>query len=267
MNKYKSKGIISLKGPYNMVYRICYIEYTLWEDDTFQYIFTPNYNVIDLLDARYFQGIPGLNLEVRKEVYTRSNIIPVFISERVPQDNREDYFELLKEVDMDYMDPILYLTRTKKQYSGDNLFVEAYENKINVNINDFDVNLNNNALIKEILKNICLGNDVIANDQVINDDNRKEIYALLLGIYSRSIEARKKMQKRGISKAKEENKYKGRKPINVDVLKFLEFSDKVEKKEMSPKSAALELGISIDKYYRFKKQINNNDYLIKEKTL
>lgn len=264
MKSYNSTGIISLKGPYNMVYRICVIEYTLWEDETFKYKFTPNYAVIDLLDSKYFQGIPGLDLDAKKDVYIRTENVPVFISERVPQENREDFFDLLEEVEMDYMDPILYLIRTKKQYSGDNLFVEAYQKKEIVNINDFDINLNNNSLIKEILKNICLGNDVLANDQIINDDNRKEIYKLLLGIYSRSIESRKTLQKRGIEKAKEEHKYKGRKPISVDVLKFLDLSDKVEKKKMSPRSAASELGISIDKYYRFKKQIKNNNYIVKE---
>lgn len=78
----------------------------------FEYVFEPNYFLIDLLDSKYFQGIPGLNLDLKKQEYIRKNIIPTFISERVPQKNREDFYELLEKLNMKSMDPIEYLIRT-----------------------------------------------------------------------------------------------------------------------------------------------------------
>ena len=86
-----SKGIICLKDELNIEFRVCVIEYILNEDETFEYRFYPNYDVISLLSDNLFQGIPGLNLDLKKEVYIRKNILPVFISERVPSKNREDY--------------------------------------------------------------------------------------------------------------------------------------------------------------------------------
>lgn len=56
-----------------------------------------------------FQGIPSLNLDLKKEVYVRENILPTFILERVPSKNREDLYDLLKSVNLTYIDPIEYL--------------------------------------------------------------------------------------------------------------------------------------------------------------
>lgn len=68
-----------------LVYYLCDISYTVDANDNYDYVFTPNYSVIDLLDSSVFQGIPGLNLDDRKPKYIRKNTIPTFISERVPQ--------------------------------------------------------------------------------------------------------------------------------------------------------------------------------------
>ena len=78
-----------------------------------------------------------------------------------------------------------------------------------------------------------------------------------MDLYSRSYELRKEKQKGGILEAKNNGKYRGRKPIEVDEMKFLDLLSKVEEKEMSPKEAASILGISIDKYYRIKKKLQN----------
>ena len=121
MRTYRSFGTICVKGPYNLVFALCDIEYILKEDDSFRYVFKPNYNVIELLDSKYFQGIPGLNLDLKEKEYIRDNMIPTFISERVPMKNREDYNELLELVGMDYMDPIEYLI-SYGLYFGADLF-------------------------------------------------------------------------------------------------------------------------------------------------
>lgn len=252
MREYISAGNICVKGLYNLEYNVCKIVYILYEDDTFKYIFTPNYSVIDLLDDSLFQGIPGLNLDLRKKEYIRDNIIPVFISERVPQKNREDYSELLKEVNMDYMDPILYLTKTNKKYFGDNFYVTPYEEKEIVTISK-EKTENNMAILKKILTNLCLGNDVFYNNKLIDDSNRKLFYEIYIDLYKNSYDRNKKQQKEGIDRAKTENKYRGRKPIEVDIMKFYYYLDLVQKRKITAKEAAKKLGISIDKYYRVKK--------------
>lgn len=256
MKIYISKGTICVTGDFNLIYKVCDIFYYLNSDDTFKYVFKPNYSVIELTTTKFFQGIPGLNLDLKKEEYIRENITPTFISERVPSKKREDYFELLQKVGMEYMDPIEYLIRTDEQYFGDKLFVVPYEDKKTIHINE-DTHDTNFSLLKIILSNICLGNDVIINNQKIDDENRKIFHDVFMDLYSRSYELRKEKQKEGIAKAKSNNKYKGRKPIKVSEMKFLEMLSRVDKKEISSKEAATSLGISIDKFYRLKKKMQN----------
>ncbi len=254
MKTHVSKGSICIAGEFNLIYKVADIYYYLNSDDTFEYVFIPNYSVIDLTNSKYFQGIPGLNLDLRKEKYIRTNRVPVFISERVPSKSRVDYLELLKEVNMDYMDPIEFLIRCKKQYSGDKLFVVPYEDKKTF-ILESDTRETNASLIKKMLQNICLGNTVIIDKQKIDDGNRKMFHDVFLTLYLRSYELSKEKQKEGILKAKEEGRYKGRKPIAVDRLKFLEVLWLIEKREMTSREAAEKLKISIDKFYRYKKKL------------
>lgn len=251
MREYKSFGTICVKDKYGFIYALCKIEYILNEDDNFKYIFKPNYSVIELLGPNLFQGIPGLNLDLKKEEYIRDNINPTFISERVPSKNREDYYELLSSVNMTYMDPIKYLILTKDQYSGDNLFVIPYEEKKIIEINSSS--MNNITLIKNVLLNLCLGNDIMMNDTVINDDTRKAFYNTFLPMYIKSYNFNKLKQKEGIEKAKREGKYKGRKPIKVDMLVFNDLQERLEKKQITRQQLLDYLGISKDKYYRLKK--------------
>lgn len=254
MKKYKSIGTICVKDSLNIVYALCKIEYILFEDLKFKYIFTPNYSVIELLDDKLFQGIPGLNLELRKDEYIRDNINPIFISERVPSEKREDYYELLKELNMDFMDPIKFLISTKKQYVGDNLFVVSYEDKKTIRIEN---DTNSLSFVRQLIENICLGNNIILNNEEINDSNRNIFYNYFIEIYKKMYDSYKKNQQKGIEKAKIEGKYAGRKPINVDLLKFNYLENKLKNKEITRQELLNELGISKDKYYRLKKNSQN----------
>ena len=255
METYSSKATICVKDKFNIEYHISEIFYYLNEDETFKYVLKPNYSVISLTNADFFQGIPGLNLDLKKEEYIRENINPVFISERVPQKNREDYFELLDEVGLSFMDPLLYLIKTKKQYFGDNLYLIPYKEIEEVNFNNFNKKDNTSSFIKKIISNLAMGNDVSINGELINDTNRKLVFNVLLSIYSRSIDFRKEKQIVGINKGKLNNVYKGRKPINIDRLKFMEILDDIEKGKINAKEGAKKLNISIDKFYREKKKI------------
>lgn len=119
-----TRGIICIDDPTGKQYRVSKIQYLVREDDSFEYIFTPDYSVIDSLPkSAGFQGIPGLDLTLRKSQYIRKDRIPVFISERSPQKNREDLWELLQKYDMDYLNSLEWLIRTDMQYCGDTLYV------------------------------------------------------------------------------------------------------------------------------------------------
>lgn len=255
MKTYNSKAIICVKDQYNFEYRLCTISYFLNDDESFKYVFEPNYSIISLTSAIFFQGIPGLNLDLHKKEYIRDNVLPTFISERVPNKNREDYHELLAEVNMSFMDPLLYLIKTNKYYSGDYLYLIPYEEKEEVLINNLITKDNTTSYIKKILNNITKGNNILINNEEINDENRKLIYNILINIYSRSLEANKIKQLDGITIAKNNNKYKGRKPLKIDKLKFLEVLSRVKNKEITSKEAANLLNISIDKFYREKNKL------------
>lgn len=250
-----TKGIICIKDDLNIEYNVCYLEHIQNEDNTFKYVFKPNYSVISLLDSNIFQGIPGINIDLKKEEYVRENIMPVFISERVPSEKREDYYELLQEVNMDYMNPIEYLIRTKKRYSGDKLYVIPYENKENIILEKIEGKNNISGIIKIILDNIASGNKIILNGSLIEGN---EAFKILIHLYKKSLSSAKENQKAGIEEAKKNGKYNGRKPIIVEEIKFKSMLEKVNNKEISSKEAAKNLGISIDKYYRLKKKMDNN---------
>lgn len=122
-----TRGIICVRDFLRIEYRVCVIEPFLWEDNPFEYRFYPDYGMIALLDSDTFQGIPGINLSLKKEVYFRKSFVPTFISKRVPSKNQEDYFELSDEAGLEVMNPIQYLIGTKMKYSRDSFYVIDFE--------------------------------------------------------------------------------------------------------------------------------------------
>lgn len=241
-----------------LVYYLCDISYTVDANDNYDYVFTPNYSVIDLLDSSVFQGIPGLNLDDRKPKYIRKNTIPTFISERVPQKNRVDLYDLLKEAGLDYINPIIYLLNTKNQYFGDNFFLLKKEDKVLVDLNNNQKKNNTFGMLKTLLNNIVKGNDIIFNSLLINDLNRKQIYLAYMGLYEKSYKE--------LIKTVSQGNARGRKAIIVDMFRFEELNNDFNKKKISAKEAANKLGISIDKFYRLRRAkekntivLNNND--------
>lgn len=175
----------------------------------------------------------------------------------MPGENREDLQELLKKVGLDYMDPIEYLIRADEQYFGDPLFVLPCREKSAFAVNEEASHKTNATLMREALTHICEGDDVLFFGGRIDDSNRCAFHKVLLSMYARAHAQNEGAKKEGIAKAVEEGKYKGRKPIHVDKMMFLDVLSSVERKEISPREGARKLGISIDKYYRYKKQIMN----------
>lgn len=256
MNDYLvSKGIICLKVD-NIEYRLCAIEYILNRDESFKYTFEPRYEVIDLLPSNIFDSIPGLDLSLRMQKYERINKIPTFVSERVPNENRENYYELLEERDMEYMNPIIYMIRSKKYYSGDKLYVIDYQDNQRSIIDTNKPKETIRTIIKTILDEIAKGNDVEIDGTVFCGKPKESLFVVLKSFYVKWTKEIQVKQKEGIEKRKKKKMYKGRKPKIIESIKLEEVLERVKNKEITSKEAASILGISVDKYYREIKKLH-----------
>lgn len=247
MENYRTIGEIKVRDKYNIPYSVCYIEYIEYEDESFKYIFKPHYNIIKLTNFSFFQGIPGLNLELKKDEYIRENKIPTFISERCPMKNRENLYEELQESGLDYYNPLQWLINTNLKYSGDHYYVEKYQNNKVIYLKDLDLKNSINLNVKLILEYICGGFEIHLNELIINDDNRQDIYNLLINLYSNSYYFHKK------------NKNKvGRKKTNIDILLFYELYENYQKGKVNVKEICESLSISRATFYRLVKEYINN---------
>jgi hypothetical protein len=255
MKSQKTEGIIYAVDHLQIKYAVCKLTQVNYEDDSYEYIFEPNYKIIDLLDTDFFQGIPGLDLELRKERYVRANRVPTFIYERTPQENREDLYELLEEYSLEYLDPLEWLIRSKREYTGDNLQVDRYEEALNIDYVkmipnstirlESIISLGNTSYkrLKTILQLIANGSNLYTPEFVIDDKNRENFYGMIKSLYEAEYHNRMKRQKKGIEQAKGEGKYKGRKQIQVSIPKLAEVSDLLERRKISSKEAMEILGL------------------------
>jgi len=250
MKIHSVKGTIYLIDEYRIKYTICDIEQIFYQDESYKYIFRPVYKIIDLLDSSFFQGIPGINLDLRKDEYIRENILPTFIYERTPQENRQDLWELLDEVNMKYLDKLEWLIRSDRTYSGDSLGVDRYiepsikseiDNVVcgdKIIIHSFDmITKSNFDLLKKLLKVITSGAYLKTDNFVINDVNRGNLLAVIKNMYIYEFMKRKNSQKAGIKRAKAENKFRGRKKINVPLPRLEEVIERMDKKELTADEA------------------------------
>lgn len=252
MKELRTSGIICVDDNYGFTYQVCRIEYVLFEDETFRYIFTPFYNIIKFTPPEIFQGIPGLNLDVRKSEYVRENRTPVFISERTPSTNREDLWELLDDVGLEYLNPLEWLIRTPLQYSGDSLYVvrnphDGSKQMIHCDSID-ELGNRNQTIIRKLLEVICSNADFVSKELTINDQNRKYLYEVLMPLFVKSAKYQRERQKLGIGHARE--KFTGRKPISIDAPKLVEIMTDYLNGKISVQQACLVLHVSEATFYR-----------------
>lgn len=259
MKKIITDGVILLKDNYKFVYKIADIEYIEYENEEFEYIFIPNYSVIDLLDYDLFDGIPGLDLSLKKEKYTRKNIIPVFISERSPGKNRENLYELLHDCNMNYYNRLEWLKKTDTQYFGDSMYVRerSLEDDCQKIIakSMFHLVKRSDSIHKKLLEIICRGQSLECDEITINDYNRKDYYRLLMPIYIKEYERRKEKINRGIALAKENHAYKGRKKIEREQSYILQIIEQYRQNKITAEEASKELRISRSTFFRRLKEL------------
>ncbi len=254
MNQIVTTGMICLDDPLGFTYRISTIEYILREDESFTYVFTPNYCVIDLLDNDLFQGIPGLNMDLRKTRYVRENITPVFISERTPAENREDLWELLAAVKMEYLNQLEWLIRTNTRYSGDRLYVVRWNSDEGKHCEDYNqierAQPRSAATIQRLLTIICAGDDVAADDFAIDDKNRRAYFSLLMSLYRKEKSYIEKQRLLGIKESAAQGNYRGRTPVQIDDTKLFEVISKYRSGKITAQEAYTALGVSRSTFFR-----------------
>jgi len=258
MNQTITTAMICLDDNLGFSYRVSRIEYMLREDESFSYIFTPNYSVIDLLTSDLFQGIPGLDLNLRKDQYVRENVTPVFISERTPGANREDLWKLLEDSNMDYLNRLEWLIRTNTRYSGDRLYAVRWnvnDDKRCVNYAEMEqAESRSAAAIQQLLRVICAGNDIKAADFIIDDSNRKAYYSLLMSLYRKEKSYIDKQRAEGIRKSAAQGNYRGRTPVRIDDTKLLEVIAKYRNEKITVQEAVAALGVSRSTFFRMLKK-------------
>ena len=257
MKEITTRGDICLNDKYNFTYKVAEISYTEREDESFVYEIKPNYSVISLLDTKNFQGIPGLDLDLKKESYTRENVIPVFISERTPGKNREDLWDLLKDCDMQYLNQLEWLIRTDTKYSGDKLFCKRPEDKT-IEIESIDTLGDRSAVIcRKILETICYGNTVILPSLIIDDKNRKQFFNLFMALYSTERKFLDSKRSSGIAASAKKGNYKGREKIKIDKLAAQEIFLDYAVKRINSTDASDKLGISKSTFLRRYREYEN----------
>ena len=131
---YRNSGIIKAVTASGEKIQVARIDYESFENEEFQYIISPFWDIIDVLSPKVFQGIPGIDMELRLEHYYRVNYVPVFITERTPGESREDLWELLESVGLDYYDRLEWLIRTNLRAAIDNLIVERARDERKKNV-------------------------------------------------------------------------------------------------------------------------------------
>lgn len=237
MNSHTTSGMIVYADRLSIAYQICRLDYICYEDESFEYIFTPDYGMIDLL-PKEFQGIPGIDLGLRRETYIRKNVIPVFISERTPGENREDKWALLEEVGMDYLDPVEWLLRTDRKYFGDRLtMVRCSDDKEPIIVDSKDIAAS--RYCRQVLNGIGTRKEVIVDGVRIDDSAKKTLCHVLRSALM--------SDKRSSAPTKEG---RGRKRVDVDSVSIIRAVDQIKYGLRTSDQAAKELGISKATLYR-----------------
>lgn len=274
---YRNSGIIYAVDRCGSKYAVSRVDFERYDDQNFQYIFSPEWSVIDTLPASIFQGIPGLDMSMRLERYYRVNMTPYFISERTPSEGREDLWELLEAVGLDYYDRFEWLLRTNMRCGTDNLIVERAEEARHISfesVKSLPDNLQPSDCVAikglqsiattphQLRKNLLqiLRSGAAIWDEAEGRHLSKAECSLLLNLLmlqeSMENKQNKKRHQAGVDRAKSDGKYVGRKKIAVDKNLFRQVAEDFRAHKVSEEEAMSRTGIaSRSTFYRRLKEI------------
>ena len=233
---YVNSGIIKAVMKSGEKISVAQIDYQEFDEENFQYVISPYWEIVDGLPASVFQGIPGIDMDLRLKDYYRVNYIPTFIAERTPSESREDLWELLESVDLDYYDRFEWLLRTKMRAANDNLIVER--RRIEETVGQFTSGIISglqygDKVIVESMESIAdttagltdgMFNIVTSGIDVVTESGQVLVDAMTRAAMIPYMVAQRIMSRRerishqqaGIEQAKKDGKYTGRKPTPVD---------------------------------------------------
>jgi hypothetical protein len=233
---YVNSGIIKAVMKNGEKISVAQIDYQEFDEENFQYVISPYWEIVDGLPASVFQGIPGIDMDLRLEAYYRVNYIPTFIAERTPSENREDLWEILESVGLDYYDRFEWLIRTPMRAANDNLIVERRRTKQviekyttgilstlqygdKVIVDSMEAIADTTAgFADEIFTVITNGVDIISESgqMLVDITTRSSMIPIIIAQKIIAQREYAKNRRSGIEQAKKQGKYTGRKPIEVD---------------------------------------------------
>lgn len=280
---YRNIGIIKAVTNEGEKIQVGKITYELFWNEEFQYIISPFWDIVDTLPANVFQGIPGIDMDLRLKNYYRVNYVPVFITERTPGPNRGDLWELMESVGLSYYDRFEWLIRTDLSAACDNLIVERAREKSRVSKAVDRKNLY--SLIEEGQ----YGDEIVIDSLEVLGKNSKECtktmnrlmhYGIKLSsereklnleiedykgfipvfdmMYRADYAQRKKEQKQGIDRAKEKGVYQGRKKKSIDEELLKDSIARFQKNRISLEEALEITGFSKSTFYRRMREYQSN---------
>ena len=274
---YRNSGIIYAVDRNGCKYAVSRVDFERYDDQNFQYIFAPEWSVIDSLPSSIFQGIPGLDMSLRLERYYRVNMTPYFIADRTPSEGREDLWELLEDVGLDYYDRFEWLLRTNMRCGTDNLIVERAEEARHIpfeSVKSLPDNLQpsdciaikglqsiaaTNHQLRKILLQILRSGAQIWDETEARHLSEEECSLLLnLLMLQESMESKQNKQRHqdGVARAKNDGKYVGRKKIAVDKNLFRQVAEDFRGHKITEEEAMSRAGIaSRSTFYRRLKEI------------
>ena len=273
--RYRNSGIIKAVTRDREKIQVGRITYEEFDNEEYQYIISPFWEIIDMLPGNVFHGIPGIDMDLRLEHYYRANYEPVFITERTPGRNREDLWELLDSVGLTYYDRLEWLIRTDLRAAVDNLIVErAREEACTTQVTD-------SRQLQKVLEDSQYGDTVIVprlellgkNAAVCTKTlNRLMHYGVRLVSHKEKIDIcpeeykaflpmvealcrmndtqRRDRQRQGIEAAKEQKVYRGRVRKETDEDLLNETIRRFRQKEISLEEALRLTELSKSTFYR-----------------
>ena len=275
----RKSGIIKAIDKVGNKYNVGEVTYEQFDNQNFQYVFHPYWKLIEFLPKDVFDGIPGIDMSVKKECYYRVNMTPSFIKKRTPSKSRENIKELLDEVGLDSYDRFEWLLRTDKYCGEDNFIVERkrsekkiFEQVDNEIINQVqpddeiilnklcDISPSRNRLSETLFRLFQSGAVVhVKEDNVVfSIDNCASLLYILKNMMMYEKNYNRVQQQRGIEKAKAEGRYKGRKRIEVDMRLFDDVADKFKSGIIMEQQAIEILNISRSTFYRRMREWEKN---------
>jgi len=242
---YNLSAFITYPIGKNLFFKIGKISYELFEDESFQYIIEPYYDILDAFKDVY---IPGIDIDLKQKRYFRVNMVPIFISDRTFPKTRVEANSLLNDKNINYYNPLLWLIDSNYRYTGDKLLVKS--EKFYNNMKRIKNSKNIYRHILYVLQNLGNRNTLNLKGLLINELNRKDILKVYLYQYSIVEETYYKKIAKSAGRHKKE----------VPLLLMKEIVSLYENKIITKSEAMERLSISSEStFYRRLKEYREND--------